>query len=75
MKDLGVVVKFLGMRITYLPQKGYEIYQGTMIDESIFRFGLQDAHSVTTPIGLDHDNDAHEVDPLLPKMTSPEKYR
>nr|CCA26260.1 AlNc14C362G11000 [Albugo laibachii Nc14] len=37
-----------------------------MIDELLLKFGLQDAHHVMTPIGLDHDTDMRESDPILP---------
>nr|CCA23665.1 hypothetical protein ALNC14_098090 [Albugo laibachii Nc14]CCA25326.1 hypothetical protein ALNC14_114700 [Albugo laibachii Nc14] len=65
-KDMGVVIKFLGMRITHSPATIYEIDESAMIDDLLSKFGLQDAHSVTPPIGLDHEKDTREVDPLLP---------
>nr|CCA23978.1 OSIGBa0134J07.9 putative [Albugo laibachii Nc14] len=69
-KDLGAVSKFLGMRITHPADFGYELDQEATIAEMLMKFGLQEAHSVMTPIGLDHDNNRREVDALLPKESA-----
>lgn len=37
-----------------------------MIDELLLKFGLQDSHHVTTPVGFDHDTNMREADPILP---------
>ncbi|CAI5746301.1 unnamed protein product [Peronospora destructor] len=66
-KDLGVVSKFLGMRITHSAKFGYELDQEVTIAE---RFRLQDAHSAMTPIELSHDNNTREADALLPKEST-----
>ncbi|CAI5720386.1 unnamed protein product [Peronospora destructor] len=69
-KDLGVVSKFLGMRITHSVKFGYELDQEVTIAEMRLKFGLQDAHSAMMPIGLDHDNNTREADALLPKEST-----
>nr|CCA16772.1 hypothetical protein SS1G_13224 [Albugo laibachii Nc14] len=65
-KDLGIVSKFRRMRFTRSSEYGYRIDQEQIIDELLSKFGLQDAHHVMTPIGLDHDIDMREPDPILP---------
>nr|CCA16873.1 hypothetical protein SS1G_13224 [Albugo laibachii Nc14] len=69
-KDLGDLNKFSGMRITHSADFGYKLDQEATIAEMLMKFGLQDAHSVMTPIGLDHDNNTREVDALLPKESA-----
>lgn len=58
------------MRTSQSLEGGYELDQEASIDEMLENFVLQDAHIVTTPIGLDYDNDLREVDPMLPKESS-----
>ncbi len=40
-KDLGIVNKFLGMRVEYLPKEGYTLDQSAMIREMVERFDMK----------------------------------
>ncbi|CAI5703653.1 unnamed protein product [Peronospora effusa] len=50
-KDLGVVNKFLGLRINLNDETGYVLDQEVMIDLLLKEFGLDSANGVRTPIG------------------------
>ncbi|KAE8996647.1 hypothetical protein PF005_g23509 [Phytophthora fragariae] len=69
-KDLGVVSKFLGMRHKHTPEGEYTRDQEATVDELLEKFGLQDAHSVTVPIGPENENEIPGGDMPLPKESS-----
>ena len=50
-KDLGIVSKFLGLRIQLDDSTGYVLDQEVMIDQMIKEFGMKSANGVRTPIG------------------------
>lgn len=56
---------FLGMRISHSFNGGYDLDQEASNNEMVLKFGLRDVHFVTTPIGLEYENDLREVAPLL----------
>lgn len=58
-KDLGVVNKFLGLRIILDDKCGYMLDQEVMIDVLLKDHGLESANSVRVPI----NDDCNEVDP------------
>ena len=67
-KDLGVISTFLVMRHTHFPEFGYRIDQGPMIDESLTKFGLQEAHHVMTPVEIDHEPTYGKLSRFYPWM-------
>ena len=60
-KDLGVVKRFLGLRISLDDSSGYVLDQEVMIDALLRDFKLKSANGARTPIGnecnADDDND------------------
>ncbi|OWZ08788.1 hypothetical protein PHMEG_00018621 [Phytophthora megakarya] len=52
-KDLGCACKFLGMRIEYSDDNGYDLDQKMSIYELLQAYGLEKAHVVRVPIGED----------------------
>lgn len=52
-KDLGAVIKFLGMRVEIDNDGGYIIDQENAINDILKEHGLEDANSTRTPIGAD----------------------
>ena len=46
-----------------------------MIDELFLKFGLQDAHHVTTPVEFDHDTSMREANPILPANGQSDQHR
>ena len=63
-KDLGIVNKFLGMRIEYPNKEGYTLDHTAMIRELLIRFEMTKCNPVTTPIG-DCESEHHEDQDLL----------
>lgn len=65
-KALGVVSKFLGMRVTQRPDGGLDIDQESTIEEMLEKFGLKEANRVLLPIGINYDQESDEDQELLP---------
>lgn len=62
-KDLG---KFLGMRLEYGENDGYDLDQEVTIDELLQAYGLENAHTVRAPIGEDWSEVQDVSTELLP---------
>ncbi|OWZ07207.1 putative mitochondrial protein [Phytophthora megakarya] len=52
-KNLGRATKFLDMRVKYDDETGYDLDQETTIQELLKVHGLEKAHGVRTPIGVE----------------------
>ncbi|OWZ15004.1 Copia protein [Phytophthora megakarya] len=52
-KHLGRAMKFLGMRVKYDDGTGYDLDQETTIQELMKDHGLENAHGVRTPVGVE----------------------
>ncbi|GMF44886.1 unnamed protein product [Phytophthora fragariaefolia] len=65
-KDLGPASKFLGMRVTYNEDEGYDFDQELAIEEMLREHGMESAHSVRTPIGAESNEIDEASDQLLP---------
>ncbi|POM64836.1 Integrase catalytic core protein [Phytophthora palmivora] len=59
-KDLGCARKFLGMRLEYCEDDGYDLDQEVTIDELPQAYGLEKAHAVRAPIG-EYWNEAQDT--------------
>lgn len=64
-KNLGIVHKFLGMRISYAAEMDYDIDQELTIVDMLKELGLENAHGTRIPID-DTTNDVVENDVMLP---------
>ncbi|KAE9286282.1 hypothetical protein PF008_g26702 [Phytophthora fragariae] len=65
-KDLGPASKFLGMRVSYNEDEGYDLDQELAIKEMLREHGMASAHSVRTPIGAESNEIDEASDELLP---------
>eukprot|EP00644_Phytophthora_capsici_P016293 jgi/Phyca11/117864/e_gw1.34.274.1 len=64
-KDLGSVSKFLGMRVTYSDDDGYDLDQEVGIAEMLREYGMELANGVRTPMGAEwNEADATEILPV-----------
>ncbi|CAI5723653.1 unnamed protein product [Peronospora farinosa] len=64
-KDLGVVNKFLGLRIKLDESKGYILDQQVTIELLLKEFGLDSANGVRTPIGDECNLEEEDAQELL----------
>ncbi|GMF60978.1 unnamed protein product [Phytophthora fragariaefolia] len=65
-KDLGPASKFLGIRVNYSEEEGYDLDQDIAILDMLKEHGMEFAHSVRTPTGVEC-NERHEAgDEKLP---------
>ena len=62
-KDLGVVNKFLGMRVVYQQENGYTLDHSAMIRELVERHGMTTSNPISNPIAENEneDREGHEV--------------
>ncbi|KAE9306972.1 hypothetical protein PF001_g11860 [Phytophthora fragariae] len=65
-KDLGPASKFLGMRVSYNEDEGYDLDQELAIEEMLREHGMASVHSVRTPIGAESNEIDEASDELLP---------
>ncbi|GMF45370.1 unnamed protein product [Phytophthora fragariaefolia] len=65
-KDLGCAHKFLGMRIEYSENGGYDLDQEVTIDGLLQTYGLTKAHGVRVPISEDWNEIQDASTELLP---------
>ena len=56
-KDLGIVHKFLGMRVDYTIKDGYTLDHSAMITEMVERFGMTNCKTIATPISEHEEED------------------
>jgi hypothetical protein len=69
-KDLGPASKFLGMRVSYDEDEGYDFDQELAIEEMLREHGMASAHGVRTPIGADSNEVDMASEELLPTSGS-----
>jgi hypothetical protein len=65
-KDLGLASKFLGMRVTYDEDEGYDLDQELTIEEMLREHGMASVHGVRTPIGAESNEIDVAPEDLLP---------
>ncbi|KAE9261798.1 hypothetical protein PR003_g33793, partial [Phytophthora rubi] len=65
-KDLGPASKFLGMRVSYNEDEGYDLDQELAIEEMLREHGMASVHSVRTPIVAESNEIDEASDELLP---------
>ena len=65
-KDLGVVNKFLGLRIQLDDSNGYVLDQEVTIDLLLKEFGMESANGVRAPIGDECNEDDEDDLKYLP---------
>ncbi|KAE9289670.1 hypothetical protein PF008_g25829 [Phytophthora fragariae] len=65
-KDLGPASKFLGMRVSYDEDEGYDLDHELTIEEMLREHGMASVHSVRTPIGAESNEIDEASDELLP---------
>uniref|UniRef100_H3GWD4 Integrase catalytic domain-containing protein n=1 Tax=Phytophthora ramorum TaxID=164328 RepID=H3GWD4_PHYRM len=65
-KDLGPASKFLGMRVSYAEDEGYDLDQELAIEEMLREHGMGSVHSVRTPIGAEWNEIDEASVELLP---------
>ena len=68
-KDLGVVNKFLGMRIAYSTQNGYTLDHSAMLREVLERFEMADCKPISSPIASQEEDTREDLEPLDQKMS------
>ncbi|GMF42843.1 unnamed protein product [Phytophthora fragariaefolia] len=65
-KDLGPASTFLGMRVSYTEDEGYDLDQELAIEEILREHGMASVHSVRNPIGAESNKIDVASDELLP---------
>ncbi|POM72769.1 mitochondrial protein [Phytophthora palmivora] len=67
-KDLGPASKFLGMRVSYREEEGYNLDQEVAILGMLKEHGMEFAHGVRTPIGAECNKRQEAGDVKLPVL-------